>query len=106
MISFNYAKEYCSEPLENIENYRQAVEDAENQWDCHHRLEITPTGTRLGKELEAQGLYWNRPASELIFLPHIEHRRIHMMGNRNKMYGKRGEEAPCFGRNGEKHPMF
>ena len=60
------AKDYCCEDISLIENYEQALNDQTQVWDCHHRLEI-----ELGlsaAELIKQGLYWNRPASELIFL--------------------------------------
>lgn len=74
---------FCSEPIENIENYKEAIEDSEHLWDCHHRREIDPDGTQhSAKELMSRGLYHNRPASELIFLPHSEHARLHAMGNK------------------------
>lgn len=70
-------KKYCSEPLENIENYDKAVADTKHIWDCHHRAEILPCGVYSRKDLKKFGLYWHRPASELIFLRHDEHIRIH-----------------------------
>ena len=71
-------KQYCSEPLENIENYDKAVADTENLWDCHHRAEILPCGVYSREDLKKVGMYWHRPASELIFLRHDEHIRIHV----------------------------
>lgn len=78
MISHSIGlKRYCSEPVENIENYDKAVADKEQMWECHHRAEILPCGVFTPKQLQKHGLYWNRPARELIFLPHGEHRRLH-----------------------------
>lgn len=76
MISLTKVKNYCNEDLSNIENYELAVNDTK-MWDCHHRLEITEGKKQTKKELIEQGLYYNRPASELIFLSHIEHARLH-----------------------------
>ena len=67
-------KRYCSEDLSLIENYQEAVNSPE-KWDCHHRLEIDLNKRAI--ELIELGLYWNRPASELIFLTHKEHCALH-----------------------------
>ena len=75
----NYWKKYCSEPLELVENYQQAKADNFAGWCIHHRLEILPDGTRVyAKELIDQGLYFGRPASELIFMREPEHKRLHI----------------------------
>lgn len=78
---------YCSEPLENIENYDKAIEDDKHMWDCHHRNEIceanrsrSDRGITTRAQLIADGMYWHRPACELIFLPHGEHIRLHHVG--------------------------
>ena len=71
-------KRFCKEP-EKIENYEKAKKDNFVGWECHHRLEThTPDGERrdvdiLAKELKALGMYYNRPANELIFLTTKEH---------------------------------
>lgn len=70
-------RRYCSEPIENIENYEQAMNDPNHMWDCHHRAEVLPCGIYSSEALKRVGMYWNRPASELIFLRHDEHRRLH-----------------------------
>ena len=79
MISHYYRnlKRYCSEPLENIENYDKAVADTEHMWDCHHRAEILPCGRYTRAQLQKHGMYWYRPSSELIFLRHDEHWKLH-----------------------------
>lgn len=74
-------KRYCREPLENIENYEAAINDTENIWHCHHRLETDKGISR--DELITLGLYYDRPASELIFLTKSEHHRIHIQGDKN-----------------------
>lgn len=71
---------YCADPIENIENYEQARSDTETVWDCHHRLEIQGDVRHTPRELIACGRYYHVPASELVFLPHTEHMRIHHNG--------------------------
>ena len=74
-------KSYCSEQLELIENYQQALAENFKGWCIHHRLEIKPDGTRVSaKELIDKGLYYDRPASELIFLRFGEHSSLHHKG--------------------------
>ena len=79
MLSYNKVKRYCCEDLSLIENYDLAVADQTQKWACHHRKE-TDEGLSAD-ELKKLGLYWNRPASELIFLPPAEHTRLHKYGN-------------------------
>ena len=61
---------YCREDLSLIENYDKAINDNTQIWRCHHRLEIQDNGKIIytSKQLQDMGLYYNRPASELIFL--------------------------------------
>ena len=80
MINEYCAKSYCCEDLSLIENYSLAVADTTQTWDCHHRGEILPCGRYEAKDLKKFDLYYNRPASELIFLPHDEHIRLHHKG--------------------------
>lgn len=80
MINEYCVKAYCSEDLSLIENYALAVADTTQIWDCHHRGEILPCGRFSPNDLNKFGLYYNRPASELIFLTHSEHSRLHTKG--------------------------
>lgn len=73
MINFRNAKRFCSEDISNIENFEQAATDTHNTWDIHHRLEETTPKQKL---IEA-GLYFNRPAKELVFLTRQEHLQLH-----------------------------
>ena len=73
-------KRYCSEPLENIENYDKAVADTEHMWHCHHRLEVQGQFRNSKKLLKRCGMYYHRPASELMFLRHDVHGRLHCKG--------------------------
>lgn len=67
---------YCCEDISLIENYYQALESNET-FDVHHRLELD-TGVYISsKELIDRNMYYNRPASELILLPHSVHTRMH-----------------------------
>ena len=102
--------EYFCKDYENIENCQKAKVDNFKGWDCHHRLEThNSDGERrlvdiTKKELIALGMYYNRPANELIFLPSSEHTSLHRKGKklseeaRKKMSGarkgkKRSEET-------------
>ena len=77
--------QYCKD-YKNIENYEAAKKDNFVGWCCHHRLQTwTSDGERraadiTASELKALGLYWNRPADELIFLTTSEHAILHQKG--------------------------
>lgn len=76
-------KRFCKNYTE-IENYDKAIADTIQTWDCHHRLELIETGgvvDALAQDLIDWGIYYNRPADELIFLTHAEHMSLH---NKNK----------------------
>lgn len=88
MISLKHVKRFCCDDLSLIENYDEAMNDKTQIWDCHHKLEIELNLSR--DELIEKDLYDNRPASELIFLTHEEHTRIHKTGELNPHYGKEG----------------
>jgi hypothetical protein len=79
MISEIRCYAYCREDLSLIENYDKAVADTTQIWRCHHRLEIQDEGKTIYsvKQLQEMGLYYNRPASELIFLTLSEHNKLH-----------------------------
>ena len=74
-------RRYCSEDISRIENYDKAVNDKEHMWECHHRAEILPCGRYSQEELKKVGMFWHRPASELIFLRHDEHKSLHATGH-------------------------
>lgn len=63
---------YCCEPIENINGYKEAVASP-IKYDCHHVNEINHTV----QELKDMGMYYNRPASELVFMTHSDHMRMH-----------------------------
>lgn len=90
MISEIGVKKICCEEASKIENYEIAVNSPE-KYDCHHRLEThNSDGERrsvdiTSKELIALGMYYHRPADELIFLKHDEHTRLH---KRDKMFSE------------------
>lgn len=104
MANYKYYKRYCSD-IENIENFEKAKADNFKWWQLHHRLEThTSDGIRrevdiTAAELIALGMYYNRPASELVFMTTKEHRQLHMKGKQgywkdkiNPMYGKHHSE--------------
>ena len=91
-------KSYCSEPIDKIEHYEEALADNFAGWCIHHRLEIQPDGTRVSaKELIDKGLYFHRPASELMFMRNGEHRSLHCslhnIGNTYMKGHKHSEES-------------
>ena len=83
-MRYNF-KRYCSD-IEKIENYEKAKADNFKGWNCHHRLEThNSDGERrlvdiTRRELIALGMYYNRPAGELIFLTSREHTSLHHKG--------------------------
>lgn len=87
-------KSYCSEQLEQIENFKAAKADNFAGWCMHHRREIQPDGTRVSaKELIDQNLYYGRPASELVFMRFGEHSALHKLGNSFNKGKRRSEES-------------
>ena len=85
----HYFQNYCKD-YENIENYQKAKADNFKGWCCHHRLE-THTSYRerravdiTRRELIALGIYYNRPAEELIFLTTSEHSSLHKPSEETK----------------------
>ena len=77
MICERTIYKFCCEDPSLIENYYEAINDKEQTWHCHHRLEIQENKTYSAHELINLGLYWHRPAKELIFLTSHEHHKIH-----------------------------
>lgn len=90
MINDVNVRKYCSEDISNIENYEEAKNDT-MMWECHHRAEILPCGNYSYRNLIDFNLYYDRPASELIFLRQDVHRSTHgkaRAGILNFFYGK------------------
>ena len=85
MINEYSAKWYCSEDIALIENYHQAIADEKKMWDIHHRRECDENGRTLftKKQLKEMGLYFKRPASELIFVTRSMHKKLHREQMRN-----------------------
>src|SRR5574344_2707214 len=88
---FYQRQHYCCEDISQIENYSLAKADNFIKWDIHHRLETNNSdGERrlvdlTRDELKALDMYYNRPASELIFMTHSEHISLHRkVKNENK----------------------
>ena len=114
MINESNAHKYCRDDISKIENYDKAIADTVQMWVIHHRLELTLDGEfALSREqLKMHDMYYNRPYYELIFLTTTEHRRLHMEGNNNPLYGKhrsvdtkhkiseakKGENNPFYGK--------
>lgn len=80
-----HSNAFCVEDITNIENYEKAL-NSEEKYACHHRLEThTSDGERRKvdiskEELIALGMYYHRPANELIYLTNKEHMSLHHKG--------------------------
>lgn len=95
MISIKklHYKHFCKEDISLIENYDKAMADTTQIWSCHHRLEthkykdrkreewVERDGCVSRDELKAFGLYYNRPAKELIFMTESDHKKLHKKGS-------------------------
>ena len=78
---------YCSECETLIENYEKAKADNFKGWELHHRLETRTSDEEkrlvelTPEELKEKGLYYRRPAKELIYMTKEGHDEHH---NKNK----------------------
>ena len=97
---------YCKD-YEKIENYQKAKVDNFVGWDCHHRLEThNSDGERrlvdiTVAELQALGMYYNRPPEELIFLRKGEHTALRKVSDSTKKKlraANKGENHPFYGK--------
>ena len=79
MINVSKVSRFCRDDIKLIENYNEAVNDTENVWACHHRLELTLDGefANTKADLIRYGMYYHRPYFELIFLKIIDHKKLH-----------------------------
>ena len=101
MISKYYCNQYCCEDISMIEGYEVAI-SSPKRYDLHHKLELIATGGVVNatkQDLKDWGLYYNRPADELIFLPHGVHTILHSPrkgtghGKKPKVYADPKETA-------------
>ena len=103
----NFEK-FCKD-YKNIENYEKAKADNFKNWEVHHRLEThNSDGERRlvdisYKELKALGMYYHRPADELIFLTRSEHNSLHKKGKHHSIESRRKMSEA---QKGEKNPMY
>ena len=83
-------KRYCKDRIELVQNFHQAEADGFEGWCIHHRMETLPDGTTVYRdELKAKGLYWHRPAAELIFMKTADHMKLHNSHKHTKQHNKR-----------------
>lgn len=86
-------KKFCCEDISLIENYNEAKKSPE-QFVIHHRDEIQDNGTLLSRQqLKDLNMYYNLPASKLIFMPYGEHSRMHMKVTRKHIYNSVSDET-------------
>ena len=98
MIDIKRAKRYCSEDISLIENYQEAISSSEI-YHLHHKLEIELN--KSSQELIELGLYWNRPANELIFMKQFDHKSLHSSNLREETRKRRSESL-----RGENNPFY
>ena len=107
VCQIEYWKKYCSDSLDLIENYQQAEADGFKGWCIHHRLEIQQDGTRVSRqELKDNGLYFNRPASELVFMRLCKHAKLHMIGLHLSAETRKKMSEAAKGKNAGKIPWI
>lgn len=104
MISIDSVIKFCREDPGLIENYYKAMQDKHNVWEIHHRLEIQGKIIKTATDLKKLGLYYYRPASELIFLTKADHCRLHS-ANRSEEQKKKMKKVQLsnLNWNGRKH---
>lgn len=111
MRKYDYEKNvqnYCCEDISKVENFEAAKKDNFKGWCCHHRLEThNSDGERRlvdirYRELVALGMYYNRPAQELIFLRADEHRSLHTRGKPKPEEWRRKHSEAMKGKGGPK----
>lgn len=119
MVNLEQLARYCEGDMADIENFAEALIDTAETWNCHHRAEILPCGRFSITDLKKFGLYWHRPANELVLLRKADHIRLHKLGNKNRLGKKNKASAnektraaklgalnPMYGRTGAAHPFF
>lgn len=114
MIKKN-VKYFCKD-FTKIENYEEAVRDTTQIWDCHHKREIDEG--KSSKQLIQEGLYYDRPPEELIFLKTVEHKKLHGLNMtdehkrrisnslKGRVFSKEWKRKMSEAQKGEKHPMY
>ena len=108
-MNLKYYKRYYCKDIENVENFEKAKADNFKGWHCHHRLEThNSDGERRlvdisHNELKALGMYYNRPADELIFLTSREHNAFKKGQQKSEETRKKLSEANKGKRLSEEH---
>ena len=89
MICIKTVKMYCKD-FEKIENYKKAIADESQIWECHHLIEFMPfSGKQVSiKYLMEQCLYYNQKPEAFIFLTKAEHRKLHCKGKARKPFSE------------------
>lgn len=108
-MDLKYYKHYYCKDIEKVENFEKAKADNFKGWHCHHRLEThNSDGERRlvdisHNELKALGMYYNRPADELIFLTSREHNAFKKGQQKSEETRKKLSEAKKGKRHSEEH---
>lgn len=105
-----HVKWLCKDSPDLIENYDKAIV-SDDIWHCHHRLEThTSDGEKrlvqlTMNELKALGMYYKRPANELVFLTDSEHHYLHTAGYKGHSHSEETKRKMSLVKKGNKyHP--
>ena len=80
-MSLKHYKYICKDDISLVENYDLALADNFKGWVLHHRLETKcPIFKPTCQQLIDNGLYYGRPANELIFMRREDHLSLHHKG--------------------------
>lgn len=91
MINEIQAYAFCVEDIKLIENYKEALNDPNETWVCHHKLGIGGDYCNSVDELKLMNLYFHRPAKELVFMKRHDHQVLHGSNRSEKTKKKLSE---------------
>ena len=85
---------YCRDRIELVQNFGLAEADGFDGWCIHHRMEIRQDGTVVRRDqLKEKGLYWNRPAAELVFMRTADHMKLHNSRRHTRRHNRNISES-------------
>ena len=100
MFSKRQATAYCRESIQRIDGYNDAL-TSNDLYDLHHKFEQMALSC---KDLMELGMYYKRPACELIFIKKSEHSTLH---NRNRWCdASRREQVSVWSKSVWQEPEF
>ena len=89
-----YYSSLCNTSIDNVEGFDPEILESDRGWVLHHRLELEDKfGNPRDEEVSAWvlmrlGLYYNRPASELLWVRKGEHATMHNKLRKREAWNK------------------